>query len=164
MTRTVTKGHHRFSGWFPPRVYVGDPPSVRWDVKFDRSCTVIEPGPDSRDWNKCVGLSFGLHTREAARFGWRGTGSGVEVCAYLTEGGANNGLQATAYPIDVDARHMMELRPRMRVNSIDCSLFLDGVLIGVSVHPNAGWGYRLNPYFGGNLPAPVDMSIDVSTF
>lgn len=164
-TRRVRMGHHRFSGWFPTPVYLGQAPSANWAVKFHESCLSKWDSKDALDWNKCVGISFGPHWQNSARFGWRSNGESIEVFPYLIQDGESNVLYPHVQVVPVRAGELVSMRILCSPGGggkTNASLLLNGHVIGLGEHTHRGWGYHLNPYFGGTLAAPVDMSIDIA--
>lgn len=122
-----------------------------WKVRFTDSCKYT-PDPEG-DTNKLCGVGFlpGHHTH-SARFGWRWVGNGVELSAYVYDGG-----KRTIVPfIVVQIGELVDLR---LVAGRDYEFYVNDKLLVVARGNKKKWTYRLGLFFGGNAPAPHTMNV-----
>jgi len=168
MKLTIHKGKHR--AW-PP--CFGIFLQKRWmerDIVFDNSCRYELPDPlDKEDVNKLFGFGYfpGLHHVDSARFGWNynaDTGK-IRLYAYCYVDGNRSFQFICEVPLNVKVR----LRIAVYINKRYVFSVHDGhndwYEMGVQHVPynhNKNWSYRLGCFFGGNNPAPHDITIKMS--
>ncbi len=129
---------------------------VTYRIQFTESCR-YNIGSEQYDINKLFGIGYAPHHhKNSVRFGWRYDlkSDMIEILAYwylngirywhplnFVAIGANNHYQITRFA----DRH-------------DLSLKFETFSVPVR---NRGIGYLLRPYFGGNMPAPHDITINM---
>jgi hypothetical protein len=152
----IKKGKH--NGWSVPRVFL-QTAGVRVRVRFTESCRYDLGTDDQYDWNKLVGFSQGMHHENSARFCWRySKASGlIELAAYRYADGTRLAKQIAE--VEIGRWVTCELR------NGQTSYGFDIPELGVSQCFLKGkgcraWGYGLDLYFGGNMPAPHDVTVD----
>jgi hypothetical protein len=114
-----------------------------------------EIGSEQADVNKLFGIGYlPHHHRNSVRFGWRyDIASGmVEVMAYWYVEGMRN-MHSMGF-VAIGSNHIYVIRRHMDMHQ----LFLDKKLLEVPV-PSHRYGFKLGPYFGGNMKAPHDIEI-----
>tara|TARA_R110000751_G_scaffold298951_2_gene409205 strand:- start:522 stop:1031 length:510 start_codon:yes stop_codon:yes gene_type:complete len=138
-------------------------------VTFDKSSIYQFRTEDQYDINKLFGLSYGLHHTNSARFGWRSLGkfsTKIEILAYCYVDGkrveSDDDLLVTLVNINEEYRYQL-------ITDYDNYGFVvynnKNEIVGSKFIPHNKlplWGYKLYPYFGGNNPAPHDITIKMS--
>jgi hypothetical protein len=163
MRYTIKKGRHSSGCRFSPYWRRDDFYAI---AQFTPSCRYDLPGADQADTNKLYGLSFGLHTRWSARWGWKSRGKGsdtIMLVPYMHEYGEIVRPEGRMdVPINTDV-HLSIIRRDRRV--IFTAAYNDGARRNFAEisHTMSGdprhLGYNLWPYFGGNRTAPHDIDI-----
>ena len=127
-------------------------------VRFDSSAVYQSTDPENQyDINKLYGFSDngGLHQQYSARFGWRWSDGALRLFAYVYNGGDVASEEITTVAIGTDARCAIKV-------TADQYLFYCNEVIKQMPRQSKtakGKGYLLYPYFGGNEPAPHDVSV-----
>jgi len=111
--------------------------------------------------NKLYGLSQGMHHNNSARFGWRCTdGKKIEILAYCYVNGERI------------IKPLLKIKPGewahcyLDVNEDNYKFKIiaqngDAMVSTIAKTTDFLLGYKLFPYFGGKIPAPHDMRIDI---
>jgi hypothetical protein len=135
--------------------------SLKFDVKFDASAQyrLTEEGfQDSK--NKLLGFSDcnSLHHENSARFSWQWYNDRLEIYAYCYV----NGLRVEKFMGVVNMEEINHYELFVTENDYVFQLNHDEpVSIERGNVCNTGMYYMLWPYFGGTLPAPHDVTIEV---
>lgn len=165
MRYTISKGNHYADG-----IHLGlhfGATSVKKTVWFDSSCYYNLGGPDQLDINKLYGFSEGFHHCNSARFGWRcDVDAGmIQLHGYVYRDGKRvNEWDTNTLIQTVKFERMIETQIEIKH---DYYLFKvkDGNFSTVKAIARGRHcfpvGYELFPYFGGNMCAPHDMSIEL---
>jgi hypothetical protein len=131
----------------------------KYEVIFSKSCLYEIAGPDQFDVNKLLGLSYGFHHNNSARFGWRADGDSIEISAYCYKN--KKRLIRAIRNVNVETMYIFMIQNFG--GYYELTIMSDtGDLIGyakISKPKTTEFGYKLFPYFGGNVPAPHDMEI-----
>jgi len=129
-------------------------------VKFDKSCFYDHGNNDQKDWNKLWGYKTKYFKPMYNSFmvGWRAnnvTGR-IEINAY----GHNKGDRQMS-------QVLQECFPNQWYE-LDITVHADKVVFKTDEHVTRevkgnyrGKKYRINPWFGGNLPAPKYMKLQI---
>jgi hypothetical protein len=162
---TIKKGKHRTN---KPRLGLHyNKRTLSYNVTFYESCLYkTELSSNQKDINKLFGLSFGLHHKNSARFGWRSTNDDcIEVLAYVYRDGVRiNEWDEPIYidRIDINKEYTFELTLS---DSYYTFMVKDGDdIVGASLIKSGKLfpiGYYLNPYFGGDEKAQHNMKISL---
>lgn len=157
MIYNICKGCNYSNG-----IIVGSPHTGKteqtYKVKFSRSCLALHGIQKcDGDWNKLFGWSYGYHHTNSLRLAWKSLNGKIRIGWYIYENGAvkYDGF-ASVIPdteIEMYIRHDTEKK---------VAVFVCGdksVTVNYSKRPS--WGYTLNPYFGGDCSAPVNMQIEL---
>lgn len=143
-TFVIKEGNHNSVRLFAPAH------DLDFSAKFDHSA-VYDPDPEG-DLNKLLGFSCGDHHDNSARFGWRWNDS-LEIHAYMYF----SGQRYTEYITSIDFEwHDYELR-----TNDTAYVFVIDTITRYYNFDKSGVGYMLFPYFGGDDPAPHDVTIMV---
>jgi hypothetical protein len=152
---------------FPTKQGVMEDSYFRMSFTFQLSKEAAEyylDGPDQMDVNKICGYSLGLdHHKNSIRVGWRfndSTGE-TEILAYWYDGGKRGikvikgfkGIHKKEIDVTIWSdkdRHTVVL-PFQGLDWTE--------IPRVNDRKNYGIGKVLRPYFGGNKPAPHDMTV-----
>ncbi|HEX2533673.1 MAG TPA: hypothetical protein VHK69_08055 [Chitinophagaceae bacterium] len=132
--------------------------SLRFTVRFDSSAVYRTAVPANQyDINKLYGFSDNAdeHHRFSARFGWSWNNGALRLYAYVYNNGVRASKELGTMAIGAEAECAI------RVTEAGYGFMLNGtetVLPRASKTPRAR-GYQLYPYFGGDEPAPHDVSI-----
>lgn len=138
-----------------------------WVVRFNDSAVYILPGEDQYDINKLVGVLFPMggwtkingvnYWSRSAVFGWRWWQGSINIMAYIHEGKTitKDKLICTIdrnkdYVITLDFNLKNEYAFHVNEN----------VLFYPKEH-NHTMNCPKNLYFGGNLPAPQEISVTI---
>ncbi len=122
---------------------------------FSTNCLYQDP-QNPGQINKLWGRSFGLHTKNPARIGWRGCNGTLELFAYLHQ----NGKIFYEKMGECELREWITFRIEKRKSTIEIEIKGKETRV-YSFDDLPQWGYQLYPYFGGQLPAPHQMEIIV---
>jgi len=164
---TVTKGSH-FS--FPRlfKISVG-PEEILWKVQFHENCNYVHKTllggvhNDQFDWNKLCGVFFSMfNTRKhAAMIGWRYNikEDCIELSPYYHISGSRDMF---APLLKVKRNEAFEVKLKINYENKRYSWFLSNTneIAGHEMnfdHEGKLCGF-INFYFGGNKPAPQDVS------
>jgi len=153
----IKKGNHH-SGFYP-NIHLGLS-SISYEVLFTESCLYKFNDIDDYDVNKLFGISFGLHHKNSARFGWNVDGSKIKIFAYCYKLGVRYIRDIASLPID--KIHIFQINVYKAYYEFKITDFDGNVLGWTNITKAQGtkkWGYKLFPYFGGNKPAPQDITI-----
>lgn len=131
---------------------------MKFVVRFDSSAVYqTKLAENQYDINKLYGFSDNNseHHQYSARFGWRWSGNALRLFAYIYNEGAV--LSKELAIVDIGK----EINCAIQVTSSSYLFTVNGVterLPRMATTPK-GKGYQLYPYFGGDEPAPHDISI-----
>ncbi len=151
----IPKGQHSTQS---PFKFV-DVASIRFEATFDNSARYSTVDPSNQaDINKLYGVSDcnTNHQSNSARFGWRWYNDRLEIHAYTYVQGKRNIAyitsvqpgQKNSYAIQIgDGAYTFTVNEKSLSMPRTCS--------------QAASGYQLYPYFGGDEPAPHDISIRI---
>lgn len=129
---------------------------MRFKAKFYPNC-IYTPQRVPEQISKLSGISYGLHHNCSARVGWRSDGSRIEVLSYVYTAHGQRSSQSLGF-IGVDEWHEFKIR------RVGTTVFLNmdnGQIQSFTLFKPRKIGYRLYPYFGGEIPAPHEMWIEV---
>ncbi len=136
--------------------------TLQYQVTFDDSCIYELPKEDQEDINKLFGFSIGFnHHKDSARFGWFYQDNTIHLYAYVYDNGVRR--SKLIKNLDLNTQYVLTL-----VDEGDNWVFSvdDGwsVIGNVKIPKSCKfkWGYKLWPYFGGNNPAPHDITIQMN--
>jgi hypothetical protein len=129
---------------------------LRFKAKFYPNC-IYQPTREPEQVSKLFGISYGHHHEASARIGWRSDGRRIEVLTYVYLSADRRVHDHLAW-IDVQEWHeFIIVRDGRRV-----SLCMDGGKpLSYMMERPIPAGYRLFPYFGGEVPAPHELWIEV---
>lgn len=159
MIRKVHKGFHRFTPtmW---GLHIGK--SITRTIIFDKSCAYKLAGADQDDWNKLFGKSclLGPH-KTSFRFAWRYNRELdlIDVAAYWYTNGHRRILKLGE--LEIGTRYEFSIKEQFMGSRNGVYWYINGqdhFVIPWNM-PLIGW--KLGPYFGGNMPAPRNMKIVV---
>lgn len=136
------------------------------DVVFGLNCMYDLPGTDDDlDVNKIFGFGYLWDTKESARFGWNynPTTGRIDVFAYYHVGGQRDFKKICDVVMGINHLMILTVTPF----SYGFSVINDrkGDVIGSEIVPKRHkkkWSYNLGMYFGGTLPAPNDVTIEIN--
>jgi hypothetical protein len=139
---------------------------IVYEVVFNFDCRYeTEDKKNQLDINKLFGLSFGLHHKNSARFGWRDNGEGkIDILAYVYRNGKRVTESEGIYieTVEVGRTYTMDITV---TNDVYMFTIIKGSkLVGATIVDHGDLlpiGYYLNPYFGGDEKAPHDMVIEL---
>lgn len=149
------KNWNYFIPWFP-RFY-WNKYDYSWKVIFNNSCKYDHGTDDQLDWNKLVGISNFIDPRKnSLRIVWRYNKEDdlFEIGYYLEKDKEfiSGELQS------IKSGELLEIR-------INCyntySLIETNKKLEMVDFKQEPLTFRLNPYFGGNLPAPHKMNLQL---
>lgn len=138
-------------------------------VVFNESARYDLPGTeDDEDVNKLFGFGYinGGHHRDSARFGWYydGYNGMVVVCAYCYVNGAR--IIKELCPVSLDKEHLLSIDVIGRTYSFTVfnahNLYLVYGGRDIDFTHKKEWSYKLGCFFGGNNPAPHEITIKMN--
>lgn len=166
MIFSIHKGNHR--SW-PFMFGLHVKPWMERDVVFDETAAYELPGSDDDDVNKLFGFGYinGGHHQDSARFGWNYNNSTgrIRLFAYCYV----NGMRII--------QELCEVLPHKKVRLIISESLSkryvfsvhDGynnwhemAVANIPFNHDKKWKYKLGCFFGGNNPAPQDITIKIS--
>jgi hypothetical protein len=110
--------------------------------------------------NKLMGFSDcnSLHHENSARFAWQWFNDRLEIYAYCYVDSIR--VEQFVAPVHVNEENLYEIA----TTADEYIFYLNGAkkaAIGRTVQCNDGLNYILYPYFGGTMPAPHDVRIEI---
>lgn len=159
MIYTIKKGKHTIGFRFGLNLFTK---KITKHISFNESCKYLIKGEDQYDWSKLFGISQGYHKWNSFRVVWR-----YNPKKDVIEIGTYQYIKGKLFK-----SYLLQM-PLGKVYKFE--LTVDKLYYGLSVTSDAGnnihlnlfrrgvnLGYMLFPYFGGNQPAPQDISICIS--
>jgi hypothetical protein len=158
MNFTILKGSHYSNGALYKLLnLVNTKNELAYLVKFDRSCIYDLGSSDNEDINKLFGYSLGWnHHVNSARFGWNSKLGKINIYSYVYD--REKRISNLIDTLDTESEHLLKLT----LLDDNWIFEVDGKVSQVEVYQTFKTGYKLWPYFGGNIVAPNDMSIELS--
>jgi hypothetical protein len=155
----IPKGWH-FSIPKLPILYTKS--EFKWQVKFNNTCK-YDIGRDQDDWNKLVGISNTLNPRkESVRFVWR-----YDLRFDMFEIGVYKEIN-NKWEVHKLTYVKNEATLNIKFNDDTVEMFghdsgrnLNHAIIVLKFKKNK-LTLRTNPYFGGNVPAPHCMNLNLT--
>lgn len=151
----IKKGDHysqkKFKFWWNRR-------SFKWAIKFDDSCKYYFNDSDEYDINKLIGIGWlpQLHV-DSVRFGWtyNNITDKVDIFSYCY-------IKSTRYMDFITSIKIGEIyNLSIDINKDAYILTANNISVSINHTNNKKIQYLLRPYFGGNKPAPNDITITV---
>jgi hypothetical protein len=140
---------------------------LQWPFTFKRSITKTIRFSESSvtkvddDISKLFGLSDNWsHQTDSIRIGWRGEGSYISLHAYIYR----NGERTIKWLCNVWPGEAFKATVSITQDEYLIHITRKGDHLSEPFDRHSRWSglrYFLRPYFGGNLPAPVDIEIDL---
>lgn len=160
----IPKGQHY--AWPPVMALFFGSKLVR-DIEFNISAKYDMGTEDNKDVNKLFGFGFfPSHHNESARFGWNYNAdvNGINIFYYCYISGKRVFRQLCTIPLYTKVRMSIDRIDNVysfTVTDPKNEWFVYGG-IDVSFTHKKKIGYRLSCFFGGNNPAPHDITIKIS--
>lgn len=112
--------------------------------------------------NKIAGIAFGPHHVNSIRIGWTGDLERRDLYAYYYLGGSRFSEKLCEWTPNI-RYHATIYRIGQNCLGLRLADFVTGVQLAqlVMVMNNRGLKYRLGPYFGGKMPAPHDVRVNL---
>ncbi len=156
---TIRKGKHK--SFRLPKFY-WNKRVFEWSVFFDSSC-LYDLNVYGKAINKLCGVGYlwSIHD-DSARIGWRCTEDGkIQLLAYCYVDGERQSSEAKEYVLD-ELTMWCTRKVRIEVVRFAYLFYVNGVLKEViDKEHDKKLAYRCNPFFGGEKPAPHDMTINL---
>lgn len=173
----IKKNNHLSNQLTKPRLRLWEDGEIVCKVKFTEESIYLIPGKDAKDWNKLsAGVSWGFFPLiksymahwNSSRWGWRfdKTSGKIEITPYFYNKGVRRyaeTLKIKPIKLDLEVEYQLTIKPigKKVLYSVD----LNG--------ENIWWakffqeipsikGWILPAYFGGNNPAPKDVSYNLT--
>lgn len=132
---------------------------LRFKAKFDSSAIYETARPNNQgDINKLYGASDcrGYHQENSARFGWRWYKDQLQILAYCYVNGKRQIELIDTVVFNKFYDYSIEFKENRYVFTLeDKAVEMDRHCSGQV------FGYKLLPYFGGDEPAPHDITIQI---
>jgi hypothetical protein len=158
---SVSVGNHYF---FPRFFFLVFKKKIKRYVYFNHTCKYDLGYPDQLDTNKLFGIGYlPSHHENSARFGWRYNKEkyAIEIMSYCYD----RGERKIDYICDVNLYEYCEYTIETNKDYYEFKITTrkgEQYTKRVQVSPTFKlFGYYLNPYFGGNKPAPNKMWIEI---
>jgi hypothetical protein len=149
-TYVIKKGNHYSSG-----IHVAPVTSNTFEFKavFNESA-IYQIGANQTDINKLLGFSERdlQHQENSARFGWNWTDS-LNIYAYCYSKGVAKNKYITSISLNKVYNYKIQKLHNRYI------FYLAGKTVEMERNPKDGGGYLLFPYFGGDSPAPHNVTI-----
>jgi len=169
MRYTIPEGKHRSGLYFSPFL---NKKRIEGSFLFHKNCLYY---PEySQDINKLVGFSFLYHRFESTRIGWRvydASPYNKASAAYSLRNLGINQIELflyTYYNGNMEFKQLGLVYPNRQYQFLltpgATRIYGNNVEYISAIHDpfaNPFFGYMLFPYFGGDLPAPHKMDIDL---
>ncbi|QNH60767.1 hypothetical protein [Hymenobacter sediminicola] len=170
-THLIKKGHHQDNRPFSSWPHIGRKSIAFW-VTFGQDCAYSLPDYYAANVNKLFGLSFGFFGvhRNSARFGWYWDPEQqcMRLIAYCYTDGVKDWNLRKEFPVVGRAQLGQRVLCRLVVEAdayhfsvSDASGQLVSELRLARPKHLPGFGLTHSLYFGGELPAPHDMHIEM---
>lgn len=153
----LTKGEHYSDNWVYKIVnLLRTNNDSCYAVTFDETCMVYSD--DSV--NKLLGVSFGHHHKNSIRFGWnyKQGSKFIDIYAYVY----NKGVRTIDWIAEISPNKSYYFR--VVITGDNCLLTIGNSVYEASRYYDINTRslrYNLYPYFGGKLPCPEDMYIEI---
>lgn len=151
----IKKGKHRSGIHVAPHCHCH---FLHYQVVFESDCQYDLGTEDQLDINKLFGVSFGMHHKNSARFGWRSVGNQIELLAYCY---VNKKREWTSLGL-VNLNVLYNLKIYVTDDQYQFKVYnLDRLVSSCVIQKGKvpEYGYFLFPYFGGTSVAPHSMRI-----
>lgn len=160
MNYLINKGEHR-SVW-RPNLHFGLR-ELSYRVTFDRTCK-YESTP-AMGINKLFGISYGVHHRDSIRVGWDYSNSQLNLYSYTYNKGERDITRIGQ--VDLETEYIIKIKTDFKENRFMIQILNRygaelSAYIDVFNFPKFKIGYRLFPYFGGKIPAPQDIYLELN--
>ena len=154
----ILKGEHYSS--HPVKPYFGKN-TFKITALFDESCRYDLGNVDQLDVNKLFGVSFGNHESNSIRIGWAYNleSQKMDIYTYTYENSVRNINKIGSCNIGEEVSIQLKLNFSNSSYQTTSSISTPADQIFNYEYPSLRVGYYLYPYFGGNNPAPHDMTI-----
>ncbi len=160
----INQNSHYSSKWkkiFFPHFSITNKDTIEFEACFDENCLYNLHTLDNFDVNKLFGVSTSLnHMEQSARIGWRClNGADIQLFAYTH---ANWKIQEPRLIATVLPNEKFTCSIRIEEK---CFVFrfkkeeTQRIVSVLKTENKSKIKYLLYPYFGGNIPAPHDMSL-----
>lgn len=166
MLYTIKKGKH-YCQWTLPQFHF-HATGFKIRFSFDQSCLYsrTEMGQEWADLNKLYGISLGLrHHKNSFRIAWRANDDHIELFSYWYDDGVLHYEKLSDVSVEKEYAIVVDLTDtKASVTLFDKNAIkyeYSRVVYNKSGRTKNFIGYVLRPYFGGTLPAPKDMSINI---
>lgn len=157
MIISICKGCHYSSGWSLGSVHTGVT-FQEFKVKFSASCLTLPGKPNcDTDTNKLFGWSHGHHHSNSIRMGWRSAQGLIRLSGYIYQNGIMTTKGFVSVPVNTWITCGIEHVPELGI----VRFYANGKTLEMPYTRKPSWGYLLKPYFGGDCPAPVNMTIEI---
>lgn len=164
MIFTTHKGKHRAWPWVLA-LFFGN--KIVRDIEFDISAKYDLQTEDNKDVNKLFGFGFfPSHHDQSARFGWNYNAvlNSINIFYYCYVDGKRAFRQLCTIPLYTRVRMSIDVINKVYSFTVTDPKNEWRVYGGIDVpftHTKK-FGYRLGCFFGGNNPAPHDITIKIS--
>jgi hypothetical protein len=165
MIVTIKKGSNYSSGISVSGMHMGKT-EMSFKVRMDYSGLLL---PDNStcvgDFNKLFGWSHGMHHTNSFRIAWRAIDP-----VTVNEQKVGTKYRIAAYCYQNGVRYIKGFSTILPDQSVDMFIKREGNIVTFGCNNNTttytyngptGWGYNLNPYYGGNCPAPQTINIEL---
>lgn len=164
MILTIKKGKHRRRQWWKQLAFWIDKREIAREVMFHGSCVYDHFTDDQADHNKLFGIGYLLDKRESARIGWRWDTEKYKfvLSLYCHVGGR---IELTDL-CDVIPFQRAKCFLRVRTGFYEAEVLTEdgSVQMGrdtITHTHQKRLAVQLGLFFGGTLPAPHDMKIEI---
>ena len=157
---TIKKGNHSSGN----HVSIHNSRRLECEVVFTESCIYEIPNDTEFDTNKLIGISDSYsHSTHSVRVGWRYYKGQLEILSYVRKNKVIH-LQHMCY-VEINQPYFFSVEIKNDRYILICKKSggeYKPVKVEVSRTSNYnGIRYKLFPYFGGNNPAPHDITIKI---
>jgi hypothetical protein len=134
---------------------------LRFEARFDDTA-IYDLGDPALQTNKNKLLGFSecnsLHHNNSARFAWQWLNDRLEIWAYCYVNSQRVETFVGTVPLDTYSRYSLRITAHQYIFQLNNQ---DPVYVDRGDVCDTGIYYMLWPYFGGEIPAPHDVRIDI---
>jgi hypothetical protein len=132
---------------------------IKFKARFDSSAIYQTVDQNNQaDINKLYGISDcdTHHQINSARFGWRWFNNSLEIWAYVYSNGERKFDFITSVPLNSPSTYEISF------TTSEYTFQVNDATVSLPRHcTDEAHGYKLYPYFGGDEPAPHEVTIEI---
>lgn len=154
----VKAGKHRSGSKIKPYL---NPQQIHFTFKVDRTW-IYSVSPSINGISKICGLSWGHHHQNSVRLGFICENSRLYLHAYCYLNGVSPQQDESLKPRLMEVFPQQQFDVVIKKHSDKYLIFINNIAVyECPAGKTKLWGYRLNPYIGGQFTLPHDVNFDI---